>query len=133
MKITIDFIPHLEQRYNTCGDWVFDQNGDLNIKISDTSDTDHRFSHLVAIHELIEALLCLESGVTTQDVDAFDHEALQKHPDVEPGDLPSAPYYEEHQVATGVERILAAQMGVMWLAYENELSELTEEYNADHE
>ena len=133
MKITIDFIPHLEQRYNTCGDWVFDQNGDLSIHVSDTSDTDYRFSHLVAIHELIEALLCLEQGVTTQEVDAFDHDSLQKHPDLEPGDRPLAPYYNEHQIATGVERILAQHIGVMWLAYENELAELTEEYDAAHE
>lgn len=36
----------------------------------------------------------------------------------EPGDSPDAPYYKQHQIATSVERLLAAELGVDWTAYE---------------
>ena len=38
MKITIDTIPHNQQRYPTVGDWAFDSNGNLIIAVSDLGD-----------------------------------------------------------------------------------------------
>ena len=38
----------------------------------------------------------------------------------EPGDCPDAPYKRQHCVATGVERIMAAMLGVDWKAYEDD-------------
>lgn len=127
MRITIDFIPHLEQRYNTCGDWVFSPDGDLNINVSILPDTGIEGSYLIAIHELVEALLCQVRGVTTDEVDKFDfaYDPLQ---DREPGDDPNCPCQREHCFATGVERMLAPAFGVWWGPYEDELVELTEEY-----
>jgi hypothetical protein len=127
MKITIEFIPHLDQRYNTCGDWSFAPDGDLSIKVSILQDTGIAGSYLIAIHELVEALLCDHHGVDTSAVDAFD-KAYDMTSDIEPGDHPGAPYHEEHCIATGVERILAPAFGVWWLPYEDELAELTEQY-----
>lgn len=127
MKITIEFIPHLEQRYNTCGDWVFDADGNLNMKVSILEDTGLHGSYLIAIHELIEALLCQAHGITTEMVDKFDL-AYDATKDVEPGDDPDCPCRDEHCVATGIERLLAPQFDVWWTPYENEIIELTEVY-----
>jgi len=128
MKITIDFIPHLEQRYNTCGDWVLDQNGDLNIHVSRMSST--KREQLVAVHELVEALLCLNDGITQEEVDAFD--ISYRDLAGEQGDAPNAPYREQHCLATGVERVLAAVMHEQWLDYENELIDMTAVYEGHH-
>ena len=109
---------------------------------------DWRYEFLVGIHEAIEAGLCKLHDVKGEDVDAFDiafedlrdrmtkklsvHEGdflndlrgieswrlLRSNINAEPGDCHLAPYYEQHQVATGIERILAAMLGVSWTAYE---------------
>ena len=124
MKITIEFIPHLEQRYNTCGDWSFDADGNLNIKVSNMATTNGPL--LVAIHELIEALLCDHAGITPKQVDEFD--IGYKDLDVEAGDDPLAPYSMQHCIATGVERLMAPLLGVEWKPYEDELIDMTLAY-----
>jgi hypothetical protein len=35
----------------------------------------------------------------------------------EPGDDPRAPYYREHQFASGMERLMAAELGIDWQQY----------------
>jgi hypothetical protein len=74
-----------------------------------------RLEALVAVHELIEALLCRVDGVTEDEVDHFD---FNFKGDAEPGDDPNAPYYEQHQRASGYERLLAADLQVNWAEYE---------------
>jgi hypothetical protein len=123
--VNIKVIPHAEQRYETCGDYYFepDAPGILNIRVSELGDW--RMNMLVAIHELVEVSQCVQSGVKIEDIDAFDklfeRERIEgKHtPQDEPGDDRSAPYYVQHQIATGVERILAGVMGVDWNKYAN--------------
>ncbi len=135
MRITIRAIPHADHRYATVGDWQFDEvpsvaAGEdplciLHIKVSQLSDW--RREALVAVHELVEALICKHANVTTEQVDEFDmnFEATRKDgDDSEPGDDPAAPYYKEHQIATGIERLLATQLGVCWRDYEYELNSL---------
>ena len=55
--------------------------------------TDRRYELLVALHELVEALLCKEAGVSQERVDALDeaYEAkrLPDDKDSEPGDDPA--------------------------------------------
>lgn len=126
MRITIDFIDHAQQRYNTVGDWQFTETGDLNMKISILPDNGLPGSYLIAIHELIEALLCQVHGVTTEEVDKFDLNFKNK--DMEPGDHLASPYYQEHQIATGCERILALPMDINWVTYEDEIQWLTDTY-----
>jgi hypothetical protein len=125
VNIKIDIIDHKKQRYDTVGDWYYDANGTLHIHVSKLADGRHE--HLVAIHELVEALLCEEAGVDEEDVTAFDlvYEANRKAGDTsEPGDSVAAPYYKQHQIATGMEKILAAQMHVDWNSYERDINQL---------
>jgi hypothetical protein len=131
--------PHDQQRYDTCGDWYTSPGAGLVIKVSHLKDRREMF--LVAIHELIEAFLCECAGVQEADVDKFDKDFesgwLETDSLVgnklaqpigypkEPGDHPDAPYYKQHQIATGIERILAAEVGVSWLEYESHIEELS--------
>lgn len=133
MTITIETIPHEKQRYRTVGDWQVDPAGDLHITVSKLSDW--RLEALVAVHEFVEVLLCKRAGIKQIEVDAFDvtfeqnrpksnpHEAVEGEYD-EPGDEPTAPYVRQHCIATGIERILAAELGVLWKEYEEELNKL---------
>jgi hypothetical protein len=125
MDIHIKIIEHKKQRYPTVGDWFFDDNGDLQIRVSRMNDGRHET--LVAIHELIEAFLCDEANIDQTDVDKFDMEFEQKRVvgnEDEPGDSSKAPYYKQHQFATGIERILAAEVEVDWGDYGNEVGSL---------
>ena len=58
--------------------------------------TDWRHSALIAVHELVEALLCKAHGVTTEAVDTWD--MGPGHELDEPGDDPRAPYHREHEL-----------------------------------
>lgn len=130
MKIRIEIIPNNQQRYNTVGDWQWlkEEEGvdSLRIRVSDMNKTGAKGSILIAIHELIEVFLCQANGITESAVDKFD---LNYKGDDEPGDDPKAPYKREHCIATGVERILAAEMGIDWKTYEDEIVKMTEEYD----
>lgn len=108
MNVRIEVIPHAKQRYNTLGDWLF-EGDDLVIRVSASGDW--RSDMLVAIHELVEVVLCKADGVTQEVVDAFD----MSHPDSEePGDEPNAPYRDQHCHALAVERMVAAAMKYSW-------------------
>lgn len=130
-KITIEFIPHSEQRYETVGDWFYrpdGENEELVIRVSRLDDWHHEA--LVAVHELVEVLQCRHTGVTQQEVDEFDMEFERNRAPGnldEPGDDEKAPYSNEHCVATAVERLLCAQFGCGWKDYENRLNALFDE------
>jgi hypothetical protein len=131
LAVHIIAIEHYLQRYQTVGDWYttdWKPDNDIFIKVSKLAD--RREMWLIAIHELIEMALCEVAGITTQQVDDFDMEQGDwkgVHPkytypaDTEPGDMSEAPYYRQHQIATGIERILAAEMGVLWTEYERHI------------
>lgn len=124
MKIVIETIPHQDQRYTTVGDWFSDPDGTLHIKVSELSDW--RREALIAVHELVEVLLCKNAGILQVDVDKFDknwkpHDGIE-----EPGDDPEAPYENQHNMAMGIEQTLAAAFGIKWHDYEKELDELPE-------
>lgn len=130
MNISIEVIHHSQQRYDTVGDWQFvsglKPEEELKIRVSRLSDW--RYEALVGLHELIEALLCKVANVSTEDVDSYDmaYESNRAPGDEsEPGDHLEAPYYRQHCIASGVERVVAAILGVDWLAYEKELSQLS--------
>jgi hypothetical protein len=127
LKITIETIPHEKQRYNTVGDWQFNTEGDLNIRVSETPDSGMRGSWLIAIHELVEALLCKHKGITTEMVDKFDL-AYDPLNETEPGDHPFCPCVDQHCVATGIERLLTPLFGLQWTGYDNEILGLTTDY-----
>lgn len=154
MKIVIETIPHEKQRYPTVGDWVCEkewpagemptggkvisQQEVLRIKVSDLGDW--RKEALIAVHELIEVLICKHDGVSQEAVDKFDFEFEEKRkvglecsPDdaetarletLEPGDDNDAPYRRQHCIATGIERLLAAELDVSWKEYEDAIYQL---------
>lgn len=124
MKIIIETIPHKRQRYPTVGDW-YTKKGTLHIRVSKMSDW--RYELLVALHELVEVQLCKNRGVTQKAVDAFDiafEKRRKSGNEDEPGDDPKAPYRKEHFFATSVERLMAAELGVDWGKYDEEIISL---------
>ena len=126
MKISIKTIPHELQRYDTCGDWVWTDAGDLEITVSSTNNW--KYEALVAVHELIEVLLCHDRGISQQVVDDFDMSYERDREEFgyedEPGNEKDAPYHKEHKVATKVEKILAKELKVNWKEYDDHLNNL---------
>ena len=65
LKITIETIN--KQRYRTSGDWQVAKDGSIHITVSAMSDQCNEFR--VAAHELVEAYLAKEAGVSQAAVD----------------------------------------------------------------
>lgn len=133
-NIDIQFIPHDEQRYNTVGDWWYDDAtadfpcGTARIRISKL--TSGRMMAALALHELVEMWLCQFFNVDQMLVDAFDRDFMLLHPndDAEPGDDPEAPYHIQHGFATAVERMFIAACGINWKEYDDILHTLMLSY-----
>lgn len=129
-KVTITIIPQAMHRYSTVGDWYYDPKGDIQINVSDMGD--ERASMLVAIHELVEIMLCRHAVpvITQLEVDEFDEhyeeERAKGNPlfQDEPGDHVNAPYQQQHNFATSVERMVCAAMGIKWMDYEQQLTKV---------
>ena len=111
-----------DMRYDTAGDWR-----EHHIFIRDEGNA--KYEHLVAIHEYVEKIYCDYHDIKEVDVTAFDiaYEETRSlgvapcgcvHED-EPGDDKHAPYYKGHQLATVVEKLVALEIGVNWIAYNN--------------
>ena len=90
-KITIEVIPHEDQKYETIGDYFTDADG-IHIRISDMGNIAAEAG--CALHEFIELVLCQIACVPFESIDAFDlkfeEEAKQGLHAVtdEPGDDP---------------------------------------------
>ena len=111
--INVKIIDHKEQRYDTCGDWQFDADGTLNITVSRMPDT--KYMQLIAIHEIIEAILCKFFRISEEDVDKWDLD----HPNhKEPGRLKNCPYGKQHMIATIIEQYIGSIMLIDWQEYE---------------
>ncbi len=124
MDITIKVIDHNKQRYETCGDW-YEESGNLKITVSDTKNPE--YNALIAIHELIEAILCKNAGISERVVTNFDKDFEQTRAFLnndEPGDDPKAPYRKQHLIATGIEKIIASTMNIDWQEYEKSVNNL---------
>lgn len=125
MNINIEVIPNDKHRPGITGaDWYWSPDGTLQVRVSKMSDW--RFEAVLAMHEAAEAILCKHRGVDYRNVDEFDQWYEKNHPTtkIEAGDDPNAPYRKQHGFATAIERILAAEMGVDWPAYDKELEAL---------
>jgi hypothetical protein len=125
LSFLIRVIPHTAQRYETVGDYYRDEDENMHIKVSHMSDNRHEL--LVIIHELIEVILTEHRGISEKSISDFDIEfEKNRQPNNldEPGDDIHAPYYKEHQIATAVERLMAAELNVDWHKYENECNSL---------
>ena len=116
--------PHKYQRYNTVGDYI-DGHGATFFSISEMGN--EQYELLVAVHELVEKILCDKRGISTQSIDEFDMEferRRQPYSDDEPGHDPSAPYHREHVFAERIERMLAEELGVDWDEYDKAVTQL---------
>lgn len=125
MNINIKTIKNRHQRYPTVGDYWFENDGDIQIRISNMGNTDYEF--LVAIHELIECYLTKKRGISEESITAFDMKFEEERKDTmhrmedEPGYDPRAPYKNEHFFAEAIERLLANQLGVDWKTYNDSI------------
>ena len=122
-EIVVKVIPHKDQRYETVGDWIFNQdNSRLTVFVSSMGNW--KFELLVARHEIDEAMLCVDRGIDEKKVSAFDlwyeGRRITRDPEcqAEPGDHKDAPYRKEHFFATTAERMLAAELNVNWEDYD---------------
>lgn len=124
MNISIKVIKPNEHRPQITGaDWYFDESGDLHVRVTEMGNW--KYEATLAIHEAIEAILCKAAGVTHQQVDAYDipYEAIHSIK-CNAGDEPDAPYVRQHGFATAAERILATELGINWLAYDQAVEKL---------
>jgi hypothetical protein len=126
MKINIETIPHDEQRYPTVGDYWDDENGVIQIRVSDMKDW--RYEALVIVHEMLEMFLTKHRGILEHEISNFDIEFENTRSDqsvcVEPGDHPQAPHRREHFFATNLERLFAAELDVDWFQYDRDVDAL---------
>lgn len=127
MRIVIETIPHAAHRYPTVGDYWRDRDGTMQVRVSAMADERHAL--LVAIHEVIEAHLCEQRGISEESITAFDKQHLaDDDPWVDdPGHCPDAPYHREHVFAECIERLFAFEIGVNWQEYEAALGALDAE------
>lgn len=118
MKIIIKSIPHKRQKYDTVGNYWVDSNGDWQIRISEMPK---KYMLLVAIHELIEKILCDDREILDEVITQYDT-ALERRRKPgntdEPGDNIEAPYFKEHQLATAIEKRIALELNINWKNYE---------------
>ena len=102
MKIILEVIDPHAMRYKTVGDWQIDEvDKKITIQVADTGNNDYNFTLLM--HELMEAVLCLKSGITGSQVDAWD---LEHEDSDDPGILKGSPYREQHISATIIEDVV---------------------------
>lgn len=118
LPILIETIAHQDQRYATVGDY---QIVDRRLVVKVSAMPDPRYSFLVALHELVEATLVRQRGISLDAIDQFDiayEKARKDGDDSEPGDDPKAPYHREHVFATKIEKLMAKELDVDWKAYD---------------
>jgi hypothetical protein len=116
-KIIIKTIDPANQRFGECGDWFYDADADeLTIFINKMADW--RSELAVAMHEAIEAVMCLANEVDQTDVDYFDKKFYLEHDEGEAGNDVKAPYFEQHILATLLEKELCSHIGLLWSDHE---------------
>ena len=99
-------------RYNTVGDYFVNGAGTDVIEVVEMGNPIDEL--LIAVHELVEWVLCKNSGITCEQIDAFDFAFKGEG---EPGDEKDAPYYDAHQFATAIEMLLCGKLGLNWQKY----------------
>lgn len=118
------------QRNDGIGDYFEGVDGSWTIIATEMKEPQH--AELILLHELIEVMLIRLAGIPEPVIDAFDayFEVKRKHglakPDDEPGDDPTAPYHEQHQAATRIERMMCEDgFKLSWDEYCQACNEVT--------
>jgi hypothetical protein len=128
MRILIETIPHERNRNGQVGDYQFMPDGTLYITVSEMGNANMEW--LVALHEMIEQHLALNDGITEEQITAWD-EFYEKKREMNLVDINSEDgfatdciYKKYHTIATGIELILAAQLKVDWIEYDQKVNSL---------
>jgi hypothetical protein len=128
MEIRIKTIPIEQMRYPSVGDYWYDPQGVLEVRVAEMGN--ELYHKMVVIHELIEEALTKHRGLSEQDIMAFDlyYEKRREQglvpADSEPGFDPNAPYLREHTLATSVEMMMCALSGESWTEYDRTVMNL---------
>lgn len=121
-KIIIETVDADKSRYaehskETVGDWYLDTDGNLHIEVApisefpnDSQDVLDDSGFLIALHELIEAKLCIARNIGQEKVDEFDFKFTGEH---EPGDDADSPYRREHRFACVIEHLMAHELSLV--------------------
>ena len=100
-------------RYETCGDYFYDDKGVLNIQ---TLELDNDiYNCLVMIHEMVEWVGITKAGIFIEDIEEYDHKFGGI--DVEPGEQADCPYRLQHEFAELIERMVCNRFGIDYLKY----------------
>ena len=130
MLITIETIPHNLQRLSGSigGDWRFVTTAGiehLTIRISDLHNW--RMNFLFALHELVEAMMCKHSHITTEMVDEDEVNASSfDDPDSFSG-YPNSCFQKEHNDALAIEWIVSRLLNVDWKEYGERVNALVQQ------
>ena len=104
-EINIKVIPYREQRYETYGDYWFDENKVLQVRASSEDNNgrpfDSRFIYGIILHELFELGVVQYRNISIDKIEEFDKAYLGS----DPGSHPEAPYHKEHMKALAVEEM----------------------------
>jgi hypothetical protein len=125
-------VPLNDLRNGQAGDWLFAdrRSGEEGLHALSAKMDDWRSEFAICIHEAIEALLCMEHGITDLQVTQFDAQfeaerAAGNHGTfAEAGDDFRSPYFKEHQTATFVERAVCAALELDWEQHTQNVEEL---------
>lgn len=119
-KIIIEFIPREQQRYDSTGDYFLDNEGNLQVKISDKTKYNpltFKEQLLVMFHELVEYFLCLDRGIKEEDITKYDMEYKGKIPD-RVGEDVDAIYHKEHMFALWIEKLICRELNIDFIEYD---------------
>jgi hypothetical protein len=131
MNIVVKSIPTKDHRYATLGDYWTDPDGTLQFRVS--SEFSQKAQVLLLLHEMAEAFLCQNDGISFLSIDEFDkafERRLDEPPESEPGDDPACPYRVQHRRAENIERLMADFMRVEWPRYVAEFDEIVKALDA---
>lgn len=124
-EIRIKIIPHNEQRADVnIGDYWEISPGVWEVRVSDLKDW--RKSMIVTVHELVELIQTESLGIKEPDIQAFDEQWAQDHPNSsdEPGNDLKAPYHDQHVFSDCIERLLCHKLGIPWSEHEAAVDEI---------
>ena len=114
----------IKQRAGFTGaDWWFSEEGNLQVRIA-AEISKPEWCNALMLHEIFEAVICKQMGITVKQIDDFDREyekgdGCYNH-SLDAGDSKGCPYSVPHSLATAPERIYAAMVpGFCWREYDD--------------
>jgi hypothetical protein len=129
MEINIKSIPlkQLVERYgvDSAGDYWRPLADMVQVRVVDMGNPDYEF--LIALHEMIEEWLCFKRKIQERDIQKFDQQFDHDGKTGEPGDDRNAPYYNEHQFATAIEKLMCNELKIKWCDYDEAVEGLFKE------